>query len=277
VGNWRITRLVELARRVRLQVAVDSVEVLDLFAQACARGRVSAEFLWEVDCGLRRCGTAPGRETAAAVERAIRLSPPLRFAGLMAFAGHAYGASSTDEIAAIAREEADSLLASSAALSEAGIEAPILSIGSTPTAHFIPLEASGMRARPGNYVFYDATQVALGLVGTESCALTVLGTVVSRPSEHRVILDCGSKALASDRMTDRASGYGVVLGHPNVSIERLFEEHAIATSALPIRLGVGDRVRVIPNHACAAANLGSSMLVLESGGIGEVWPIRARA
>jgi D-serine deaminase-like pyridoxal phosphate-dependent protein len=277
VGAWRAERLARLAGHVRLQVTADSVEVLEPFASACARERTSAEFLWEVDCGVERCGTAPGAETVRAVQSALRSAGPLRFAGLMAFAGHAYGASSDDELAAIAREESEAVLGTCAELVEAGIEAPVMSIGSTPTAHFMLPGARGMSTRPGNYVFYDATQVALGLVGLESCALTVLGTVVSRPSEHRVVLDCGSKALASDRMTDRTSGYGLLVGHPHVTIERLFEEHAIATSPLPIRLKVGDRVRVIPNHACAAANLGSSMLVVDSGAIGDVWHVGARA
>lgn len=276
VDGWRVARLVAVARQVRLQVAVDTVESLLPFARACEREGVDARYLWEVDCGLHRCGTAPGAETALRVREAVAAAAPLRFAGLMAFAGHAYGAAGVEEIAAIARDEADALKSTARALATAGIEAPVLSIGSTPTAHFIPPEARGMRMRPGNYVFYDATQVALGLVGPESCALTVLASVISRPDDRRVILDAGSKALSSDRLTERARGYGIVVGHPDLLVERLFEEHAIVTSPASIPLAVGDRVRVIPNHACASANLHSSMVVTDSGRIVDVWPVRAR-
>ena len=34
--------------------------------------------------------------------------------------------------------------------------------------------------RPGNYVYFDRTQVALGAAGWDDCALTVLARVVSR-------------------------------------------------------------------------------------------------
>jgi D-serine deaminase-like pyridoxal phosphate-dependent protein len=130
--------------------------------------------------------------------------------------------------------------------------------------------------RPGNYVFYDATQVALGVVPLERCALSVLATVTSRPAPDRLILDSGSKALAAERLTTLTSEFGMVEGHPELRVARLYEEQAIVHAEQPSDIPVGARVRVVPNHACAAANLHSQMLVVEEGAMVDVWPVATR-
>ena len=127
-----------------------------------------------------------------------------------------------------------------------------------------------------NYVFYDATQVTLGIVPEEHCALSVLATVVARPDSRRVILDCGSKALAAERPSPRLRTFGLVAGHPELAVERLFEKHAIATADEPTDIRLGARLRVIPNHACATANLHTHMLVVEGEEVADVWSVDAR-
>jgi D-serine deaminase-like pyridoxal phosphate-dependent protein len=130
--------------------------------------------------------------------------------------------------------------------------------------------------RPGNYVFYDATQVALGVVGLERCALSVLATVTSRPAPDRLILDSGSKALAAERLSTLTPGFGRIEGHPGLRVDRLYEEQAIVHSEGPCEIPVGARLRVIPNHACAAANLHSQMLVVEREVVVDLWPVATR-
>jgi D-serine deaminase-like pyridoxal phosphate-dependent protein len=130
--------------------------------------------------------------------------------------------------------------------------------------------------RPGNYVFYDATQVALGVVGLERCALSVLATVTSRPAPDRLILDSGSKALAAERLSTLTPGFGQIDGHPELRVDRLYEEQAIVHSDEPCEIPVGARLRVIPNHACAAVNLHSQMLVVEEDAVVDAWPVATR-
>src|SRR4029453_14182709 len=88
--------------------------------------------------------------------------------------------------------------------------------------------------RPGNYVYFDRTQVALGAATLADCALTVLATVVSAPAADRIIiLDCGSKTLTNDqaRGIAKAAGFGAVLRDDRIAddtlnIERLSEGNA---------------------------------------------------
>src|SRR5262245_47305445 len=276
VGRARVERLTDLARTIRVRVALDSEEALVGLDDACRAAQVEIGWLWEVDCGARRLGTAPGAQTAELVARLAKRHPYATFAGVFTFAGHAYDAQSSAELRSIAGDERAAVLATAAQLAARGMEVPAFSIGTTPTAHQLEAADGVTEIRPGNYVFYDATQVSLGLVSVDRCALSVLATVVARPDPRRLILDCGSKALAAERLTTLAPGLGLVAGHEDLVVSRLFEEHAIVEANEPSTIAVGRRLRVIPNHACASVNLHERMLITEGGEIADEWRIAAR-
>jgi D-serine deaminase-like pyridoxal phosphate-dependent protein len=276
VGAWRLERLIALARRVRIRVVLDGAEALRALDEACRRAGVEIGYLWEVDCGVGRFGTPPGRRTADHIADLLGAVSHVSFDGLLAFAGHAYAATSQEGIAAAARDEHEAIAQTVEALAERGVETAVRSVGSTPTTHAMRSGEGITEIRPGNYVFYDATQVALGTVPLERCALSVLATVTSRPAPDRLILDAGSKALAAERLSTLTPGFGLIEGHPELSVARLYEEQAIVYAEEPCEIPVGSRVRVVPNHACAAANLHSRMLVVEDGAVADAWPVTVR-
>jgi len=207
--------------------------------------------------------------------------PGLRVRGLLSHAGHAYRAASATELAAIARGEAETLLALRAAAAAAGVPLDEISVGATPTFRFSAGERGLTELRPGNYVYFDRTQVALGSAALEDCALTVLATVVSKPTVDRIILDCGSKTLSSDQ-APASPGYGAVLTADGsaidaaLSIERLSEEHATVRVSGHTALEPGDRVRVLPNHSCVVSNLTDDIRLVEGDQVTETLPVAAR-
>src|SRR5207244_10458775 len=110
-----------------------------------------------------------------------------------------------------------------------------ISVGATPTARHSVREGGITELRPGNYAYFDRTQVALGAAAWDDCALTVLARVVSRPARDRIILDSGSKTLTNDaaRGNGNTAGYGAVLDDIHgtcpddyLLVERLAEENA---------------------------------------------------
>jgi D-serine deaminase-like pyridoxal phosphate-dependent protein len=272
----RLRRVVELSKRVRLRVVLDNAETAEALDSACRAAGTRVGYLWEVECGTGRIGTPAGAPAAHAIAPVAARTRHAWFAGLMAFAGHAYAADSPDEVGAAAEQEGSAVHETAALLAESGVEAPALSIGTTPTTHQLEREGAVTEIRPGNYVYYDATQVTLGVAPLERCALSVLATVVARPSANRLILDCGSKALAAEKLSPKTPGYGIVIEHPKLLVTQLYEEHAIVTSERPIEIPIGERLRVVPNHACACANLHDRMLVLENGCVADEWTIDAR-
>ena len=276
VGDWRLERLVALARRARVRVVVDGADALTALDEACRRSGITIGYLWEVDCGVGRFGTAPGAATADYIATVLDTANHASFDGLLVFGGHAYAATSPDGIATASRDELQAITETVSALAERGIEAEVRSVGSTPTSHAMKSAEGITEIRPGNYVFYDATQVALGVVAPERCSLSVPATVTSRPASDRLILDSGSKALAAERLSTLTPGFGMIEDHPELRVERLYEEQAIVRTDEPCEIAVGARLRVVPNHACAAANLHSEMLVVEDGTVVDVWSVATR-
>jgi D-serine deaminase-like pyridoxal phosphate-dependent protein len=260
VGAVKVTRIAALADRARrLAVAVDSIE-------AVAALPASIEVLWEVDTGLHRIGTAPGQPTANAVRQLVDRIGPERFRGLITHGGHSYRSADDSALLQASSEEAHGLLASKELLEASGIAVRELSIGSTPTTRHIEVAGGITEMRPGTYVYGDANQVQLGSQQLEDCALAVIATVVSKPEATRVVVDSGSKILSADLRVPGVTGFGIVLGHREVTVERLSEEHAVLVSEAPIELAIGDRVAIVPTHACTTVNLNSAVLVVTDGG-----------
>jgi D-serine deaminase-like pyridoxal phosphate-dependent protein len=263
LGDAKLRRLQALAtRRIRLAVALDQAELASPLPDA-------VEVLWEVDTGLHRIGTPPGRETVRGVRALLRAIGERRFRGLITHAGHAYAGQPEKA----AREEREGLLASAELLRGEGIEVRELSVGSTPTAAFAASGSGLTEMRPGTYVFGDANQVTLGSQTLEDCALGVVASVVS-VAPGRAILDAGSKALSADLRVNGLEGHGIVLDSPGVRIERLNEEHAVLVGGDLPRLG--DRVVVVPAHACTTVNLHPELLYVGATQQPHWEPVSAR-
>ena len=279
-------RLMALMDRAAVSIIVDHLDVACGWSVAMQRAGRTLDVLVKVDVGFHRCGIDPGGQPLAFLQAAARL-PGLRLRGLLSHAGHAYHAASEDELSAIAREEAGTLSQLRERAAASGIALDEISVGATPTLRFSAGEKGITELRPGNYVYFDRTQVALGAASLDDCALTVMATVVSKPAADRIILDCGSKTLTNDqaRGITAAAGYGAVLAgvgesprqvDETLTIERLSEEHATVRAAGGTRLEPGDRVRVVPNHACVVSNLVDVVRLVEGDHVMDTIPVAAR-
>ena len=270
VGRAKLARLSHLAAQVeRLAVCLDDVEL----AEAVPPG---VEILWEVDTGLHRVETPAGEATVNAVRGLVAAIGQERFRGLLTHGGHAYRATSEAERRTAAAEESQGLAATAEQLRATGIEVREVSVGSTPTAGFAPEFEGVTEIRPGTYAYGDAGQVALGSQALEDCALAVIGTVVSAPAADRCVVDTGSKSISADRTVPILEGFGIVLGHPGLAVARLSEEHTVLTAAEGTGLEVGDRVAIIPCHACTTVNLHPYLLTFATHGKVTWEPVAAR-
>ncbi|HMB71159.1 MAG TPA: alanine racemase, partial [bacterium] len=198
VDPRKIDRMLAAQGSADLAVLVESRDGARRWSAGAERAGVRLDVMMDVDVGMGRTGVAPG-EDAVALARAIAADSHLRLRGVMTHAGHGYGAASPEELAEIGRAEGKILVETAEAVRAAGIPCPEVSVGSTPTVRHSAAVRGVTEIRPGNYVFHDGIQVSLGVVGAERCALTVLATVIARPAPDRVILDSGSKTLATDR------------------------------------------------------------------------------
>lgn len=273
-GEKKWARLVDLAARVRITVAVDSFAVAAGISKAAkAAGEeigISAEF----DTGFHRCGWPIKAESMNEIQKVIAL-PGLRWDGILVYPGHIMGNQIIRE-QDLERENAtmDALFE---LLRSASIPYPVVSGGNTPAA-FASHRFRGLtEIRPGTYVFNDRNTVDAESADFADCALAVLVTVVSRSASHRAIIDAGSKTLSADPLLsgDRL-GYGYVLGHPEFKLKELSEEHGHLTIPGNSTIKIGDRLKVIPNHVCTCINLHDRVFVVEEEHVVDEWKVAAR-
>jgi D-serine deaminase-like pyridoxal phosphate-dependent protein len=278
-------RVIRLLDRVRLSLITDLTEIAREWSQAMTRAGRTLDVLVKVDVGFHRCGIDPHRADAADFVAEVGSLPGLRLRGLLSHAGHAYHAGSEDELRTIAADEARLLQDVAGRARGKGATIEELSVGATPTVRFSAVTAGITELRPGNYVYFDRTQVALGAATLQDCALTVLATVVTRHKDW-LVFDSGSKTLTNDAARGAGNeGYGAVLtdiedasaGDTNLRIERLSEEHATVrmldgTSALQ----PGTRVRIVPNHSCVVSNLVDEIVLVDGADVVDRLPVAAR-
>lgn len=263
----------------------DDAEIPALLNQAAQRAGLVINLFLKVDCGYHRCGVDPHSPEATEIPRQISSSANLRFAGILTHAGHSYHCATREARLAIAAQERDVMREVAERLRSSGTEVPVVSVGSTPTIAAVDHLAGIDEARPGNYIFFDAFQATAGSCSFEDCALTVLAAVVHRDLRRgQLITDAGAIALSKDlgpMEFDPGCGYGQLLdleGHDlGTRIDSLSQEHGQASGVDSVtleRLGVGTRVRVVPNHSCLTAAQHSHYNVIEKGRVVDRWEIQ---
>jgi len=265
IAPWKLAKVIELRRQgVDLAVVLDTVEQAQAVAQASRECGDAIPALIEIDCDGHRSGVLPndaGR--LVAIGQALTQGSALR--GVLTHAGGSYAARGVEALQQAAEEERRSVVDAAAILRGAGLPCPVVSIGSTPTAHHA-LDLTGVtEVRAGVFVFFDLVMAGIGICGIEDIALSVLGTVIGHQREKGwILIDAGWMAMSQDRGTAKQAvnqGYGVVCDsagnpYPDLILADANQEHGIITvrpgsgGTLP-DLAIGDRVRILPNHACA--------------------------
>jgi D-serine deaminase-like pyridoxal phosphate-dependent protein len=257
---------------------VDLVVLLDSVFQAEAVSAASAAFgdripaLIEIDCDGHRSGLRPDDPELPRVAEALR-DAELR--GVLAHAGESYHCRGEAELIAAAENERAVTVRAAQTLRAAGHRVDVVSIGSTPTAHYIRDTSGITEIRAGNYLFFDLVMAGIGVCDLTDIALSVVVTVIGhQPERGWLITDGGWTAMSQDRGTadqETDQGYGIVLDvdgrpYPDLLMTSANQEHGIlalregSTQPLPA-LPIGTRVRVLPNHACATAGQYGSLLL----------------
>jgi D-serine deaminase-like pyridoxal phosphate-dependent protein len=275
VGARRAAQLAALPESVNLIVALDSPVAIDAISRAAASAGRTVGVYVELDLGMHRVGV-PGVADAITLARRVRDDPGLDFAGIAFYPGH---------VREPVNDQDEKLAVLGAALTSAlrqfereGLSPRTVSGGSTPTlwrTHEIP---GVTEMRPGTYVYNDRTTAVIGACGWDDCALTVLATVISTSVPGQAVIDAGTKSLGREPVRGiDGVGFGQLLEHPEVIVERMSEEHGVLDiSRSSWRPQVGEVVRVVPNHVCIVVHLSDIVYGMRRGVLETSWPVSAR-
>jgi len=263
LGAPKLQRLLSLARHASIKVTADSSTTVEGYSKTFAGSGITLPVLVECDTGGGRVGVQTPEE-ALALAKLIAASEGLRFAGLMTYPAKGMAAQANAWL-----ERATTLL------KEAGHPPEIVTTGGTPDIWRSGENSAATEYRPGTYIYLDRFQVQEGVGSLDDCALTVLATVVSRPTDTRAVLDTGSKALTSDTLG--LQGFGHIVEYPDAAIVSLSEEHGVVDlTHSAARPKVGEMVRIIPNHVCPVTNLFDEVTFIRGDEVVGTAPVAAR-
>jgi D-serine deaminase-like pyridoxal phosphate-dependent protein len=283
VGRRKVQRLMDLARRCDIMVAVDSLDNLaDLDAAAGAAG-VQPRVLAEVNIGHNRCGVAFDSDDVLELSRATHETEHLRFCGVMGYQGHVVDLEDAAEREPGAHECLSRLSSCIDRLRAANLPVDIVSTSATGDYYISTTYDAVTEVQAGSYALMDAAYGRLDL-GFRN-ALTVLTTVSSLPTPEQVITDAGLKSVTPEHglpLVKLPSREGVEVGWDpqglrHLQCEALSEEHGrLRAVDGPCHLEMGDVIEFIPGHGCTTVNLHDTLYAVRRGRLEAVWPIAAR-
>mmetsp|Transcript_41832 Transcript_41832/g.81791 ORF Transcript_41832/g.81791 Transcript_41832/m.81791 type:complete len:383 (-) Transcript_41832:272-1420(-) len=260
---------VQAVQGAEVTVFIDSEEQVDeieRFFAASADKKAFPAFL-KLDSGYHRAGIDITNLRTEALTLATRLhtSNAIAFRGVYSHSGHAYDGKTieiNEQECAAARDFADQLIGG-------GVPVPIVSVGGTPTCATNTKFEGATEIHPGNYVFFDRQQMAVGGCGEEDVACTVLARVVGhyRTSGH-MLCDAGSLAMSKDK-APQDNAFGKVLGE-GLLLSSVSQEvgKLVGLDGLPPDFEaypLGALVRILPNHSCLTAALHPHYFMVRGG------------
>jgi D-serine deaminase-like pyridoxal phosphate-dependent protein len=266
IAPGKLARVLALrAAGCDLKIILDSVEQADAAVAAARAAQTKIPALIEIDSDGHRGGVTPDNGALLAIGK--RLHAQEMLAGVVTHAGESYNVAGHAAHAAFAERERNAVATAAARLRAAGLPCPIVSAGSSPTAHAAQNLDGVTEVRAGVYVFFDLVMAGIGVCDVDDIAISVLTSVIGHQRERGwILIDAGWMAMSRDRGTANQAvdqGYGLVCDIDGKPIAGLIvasanQEHGIVAlragsgGKLP-ELPVGTRLRILPNHACATA------------------------
>lgn len=289
ISSNKIDTAFKIGERVHLNLLLDSMRAIELLAKKSKERDIISDVLLKIDCGYHRCGVDPNSYTSIKLVHKIVESSHLRFRGILTHAGHSYSAESIEQGKRIAKQEQQAMVDFVIKLNNEGreLKPEIVSIGSTPTISVTDSFMEGItEIRPGNYVFYDYTQVTLQSCRIEDCALTLLSRVIGRYDDH-IVIDAGATALSKDLGPYDCEGereFGKIYSDyetntidTSLRIDSLSQEHGKVISRIPLPFGsieLDSMLRILPNHSCLTANLHDVYYIIDDLNIINQWKVQ---
>ncbi len=270
-----VERAVEFLRRfpdVAFAVTADHPQTIATLSRAVSAAGRTLDVLLDLDIGFQRTGIAPG-DAAVELYRLVANSPGLRAGGLHAYDGQLHQPSRTEREQAVATEW-QAVEAFRDRLVAAGLPVPRVIVGGTPT---FPIHAANrdpaIELAPGTCVLNDAGYSESYTDMKFTPAAVLLTRAISRPSENRLTLDVGTKAVATDPPIGRRL---VIPELPDANQVVHNEEHLVLETPRAHEFTPGDALMAVPRHICPTVALHKDVYVISEGRLIDRWPVTAR-
>ena len=270
VGPVRVQRISNLCKTADLITTCDHYAQAEPLAAACRQLGVTCRILVDINIGMNRTGITPGRD-ALELAQAVDKLPGLKLSGIMGYEGHAMPLMDDDAKSRLIRESLALLGESAEQFRRSGLCADIVSAGGTGSLSYAIQSPGITELQSGGGIFGDPFYTRMPGVSGYLPALTVLCTVVSRPSIDRAVLDAGRKAITAELHSP------VVKGFADAKVTMHSAEHIVLELGPDSRnLRIGDQIELIAGYADFTTPLHDEFLCFRGDRLEAIWPIEAR-
>ena len=279
VGKSKIQRIRKLAETIDISFGIDNIFQVNEIEEVFEGAEKKAQVLVEIEVGEQRSGIIE-EDGFRTLLKKVKVCKHVEFRGIFSHDGHSYKAANIEECKELYSESVNRTLHFAKIAEEMELKPKVVSIGSTPPFMFKFEIPNGItEIRPGTYIFMDSSQA--NAIGTyERCAAAVLTTIISKPTDERVITDVGAKGITAQTRSvglTATKGLGRVKGFEDVYVHAVFDEHAIIyDKGFRNQVNIGDKVQIIPNHICPVCNLYEKAYLISKGEVVEEIDIEGR-
>ncbi|HUK28255.1 MAG TPA: DSD1 family PLP-dependent enzyme [Candidatus Acidoferrales bacterium] len=261
VTPHKIKRLVALTKTAYVSVPVDNENNARLISRTAVENEVKMNVLVDIHLGSQRCGVEPG-EPALKLAQSIGTMKGLKFTGLMGFEGHLSWIEPREKRRKEIERTESLLLKTKTLLENSGFSVVEISTGSAGTYDVTASNPDITELQAGTYVLMDGEYFKH--VPEFGCALTILSTVISRPSSDRAVTDAGLMSVST------ALGNPTVAGRGDVEVHELHAENTVLKTH-DSKISIGDKIDLIPSYLDATVNCHKQILGIRKGRVESVW------
>lgn len=269
VGPSKIRRLVNLIHHADVIVAVDCEDHLKVLNDAALDASSVLRVVIEVNMGINRAGVEPGQPVVSLAKQIVACKG-LLFAGIMGWEGHTTAIRDPEEKRKAIETAVSQFTVSAEMCRAVGIPVKIVSCGGTGT-YWITSKLPGVtEVQAGGGIFCDVHyRKDFGVM--HEYALTVLSTVISRPTPTRIICDAGWKSMSEYPARPEPLDLG------EIKTLKFGSEHTIIeltrTSSVP---RVAEKVEFVPGWSDTTICLHDYLYGVRDGRLDQIWPIWGR-
>ncbi len=257
-----IGQLNELSKSATISILLDNPDTLAFLASL----KQNIPFYIDIDTGYGRTGIrSENTEEIESLLSACKTNKQLHFKGFYCHAGHSYKYNNFKERLAIHRKAIDDLGSLKSRFEQMK---PLALYGDTPNCSTQDDFTGIDEITPGNFIFYDLTQVMLGSCSPEDVAVAMSCPLTGKyPESKQLVIHGGGIHFSKESLTMdgnpvfgqwlRANGNGWSIPREKSYITGLSQEHGVLEQcgALFEQAHIGDTLLFLPVHSCLTANL----------------------
>jgi D-serine deaminase-like pyridoxal phosphate-dependent protein len=261
-GPVAIERFVQLSRATDIMVGVDNERNVASLAAASRQAKAELSVVVDVNTGMGRCGVPPGEPALALAQLAV--AQGLHFRGLTGYEGHCVRLPPGPLKDQAVQQDMEKLVDTANLMRSRGLAVEVVSAGGTGTYSISGRIPGVTEIQGGSYLLMDTDYQTV--CADFDLALSVLGTVISRTGNERLILDIGLKEISGER------GLPVLKNANGARLRRLNAEHAIVDIVDPeFPAQVGDQLEIWAHYSDATVNLHCRMFGMRDGQVEETF------